>query len=390
MPRHRLAVLVLAAACVFGATRAQAAAAPANLLLNPGFEQSLPDHPWMPAGWDTSRAGLPSVFFGRDTLVAHGGQYAVSVANLSQLIPMAHNWSQRLVVDSKLWGKDLVFSVWTKTNSLDGRAYILLQAYRDTVSKMAAIWHVDRDSALDRLNMQRVDDDLFTLGWARSTFSEPETGWVKREVRVFCPPSVNVVFVRVGMLGTGQVLIDDASLTAVPALAAKAPKPGENLLADPGFEGDCNAWEFSMPPFEGTRIDRDDSMAHGGKASIRMASGIGQFVLSRTGVCQVVCNRALAGKRVRLSGWVRTDSLDSKAYLKIYAHTMDGVKQVPPADQFSHTVPWTKTSLEMDLPSDTFAVWAWFCYDGPRAGLVHFDDCSLEVLGPSKSERAAR
>jgi len=303
---------------------------------------------------------------------------------------MGHNWSQRILVDPKLWGKDLVFSVWTKTNSLDGRAYILLQAYRDSVSKMAAVWGVDRDSALDRLNMQRIDDDLFTLGWSRNSFSEPQTEWVRREVRVFCPPSVNVVFVRIGLLGTGQLLIDDASLTAVPALPAKAPKPGENMLVDAGFEGDCNAWELSMPPFTGTKIVRDESTAHSGQASILMVSGIGEFVLARTGVCQVFCNRALAGKRVRLSGWVRTDSLQSRAYLKIYAHTMTGVKQIPPAAQFSNTVPWTKTSLEMDLPDDTFAVWAWFCYDGPRTGVVRYDDCSFEVVGPSKAERATR
>jgi hypothetical protein len=121
-----------------------------------------------------------------------------------------------------------------------------------------------------------------------------------------------------------------------------------------------------------------------------MISGIGQFVLSRSGVSQVVCNRALAGKRVRLTGWVRTDSLDSKAYLKLYAHTMNGVKQIPADAQFSNTVPWTKTTLEMDLPDDTFAVWAWFTYDSPRPGVVRFDDCSLEVLGPAKTSHAAR
>jgi hypothetical protein len=252
---------------------------------------------------------------------------------------------------------------------------------------MAAVWGVERDSALDRMGFQRVDDPLFSLGWARSTFSEHETGWVKREVRVYCPPSVNVVFVRIGIFGTGQILVDDASLTAVPAAPARAPKPGENLLADPGFEGDCNAWEFSMPPFEGMKVERDSAVAHSGKASIRMISGIGQFVLSRSGVSQVVCNRALAGKRVRLTGWVRTDSLDSKAYLKLYAHTMGGVKQIPADAQFSNTVPWTKTTLEMDLPDDTFAVWAWFTYDSPRPGVVRFDDCSLEVLGPAKASR---
>ena len=98
-----------------------AAKAPANLLLNPGFEQSLPGHPWMPAAWDTSESGLPTVFFGRDTFLVHGGEYAITVANVSTVWPMSHNWSQTLKIDRAWWGKDAVLSVWTRSNGLQGR-----------------------------------------------------------------------------------------------------------------------------------------------------------------------------------------------------------------------------------------------------------------------------
>ena len=129
---------------------AQAAAAerPAvNLLVNPDFELPLPGHPWMPAGWDTSVSGLPSVFFGRDTFLVHGGRYAVSVANLSTLVPMAHNWNQSFVIDRSWWGKDAVLSVWTRSNGLLGRAFVREVVYRDTLSKMAKLWGVSRDRA---------------------------------------------------------------------------------------------------------------------------------------------------------------------------------------------------------------------------------------------------
>ena len=191
---------------------ADASAKPRNLLANPGFEtppvmtlrtpegrDTTLEHPWMPSAWDTSRAGLPSVFFGRDTFLVHSGTFSASVANVSSLFPMAHNWSQRVLVGKEAWGKDLVFSVWTRSNGLEGRAYVLLQAYRDTISKMAVEWNVDRDMAARRLNINRVDDPLIDLGWKRQNFIEQETPWVRREVRVYCPPSVNIVFVRVGM-----------------------------------------------------------------------------------------------------------------------------------------------------------------------------------------------
>ncbi len=139
-PALRIALALGAlSACLAG----PAPAAPTgNLLANPGFENTMADQPWMPAAWDTSWSGMPTVFFGRDTLVAHSGRYSVSVANVSTLIPLWHNWSQTLVVGPEMWNKDVVLSVWTRSNGVQGRAYILLQAYRDTVGKMARLWKV--------------------------------------------------------------------------------------------------------------------------------------------------------------------------------------------------------------------------------------------------------
>ena len=92
----RLALaLGLLIACL--AARAQAAST-GNLLANPGFEKTVGGHAWMSTAWDTSTVALPTIFFGRDTTSAHSGRYAVSVANVSTLIPLWHNWSQSLVV----------------------------------------------------------------------------------------------------------------------------------------------------------------------------------------------------------------------------------------------------------------------------------------------------
>jgi hypothetical protein len=390
MTRPRIALVFVAlAACMLGAPRAEARFVSKNLLKNPGFEQPLPDHEWMPAGWDTSISGLPTVFFGRDTLLALKGSYSVSLANLSVLFPMGHNWSQALLVDStavgrKMWGKDLVFSVWTRSIGIEGRAYILLQAYRDTISKMSLIWGVDRDAAQRRLNIKAVDDPLIDLGWKRQFFTANQTEWVRREVRVYCPPSVNVVFVRLGLQGTGQVMFDEASLTVEDPLPAKAPGPGENLLAEPGFEADGAGWEFSMPAYRGMRIDVDSTVAHTGKHAVRCESGEGEYVIARSGACQVICNRALQGKRLRLTAWCKTDSLKGTAYTKIYCHTLGGMRQVPQGQQFGATTDWTQTTLEMDVPSDTYAIWAWCAWDAPVPGLVWWDDASLEVIGPAE------
>jgi hypothetical protein len=102
-----------------------------------------------------------------------------------------------------MWGKDLVFSVWTRSIGIEGRAYVLLQAYRDTISKMSLIWGVDRDAAQRRLNIKAGGRPLLDLAGS-AVLHENETEWVRREVRVYCPPSVNVIFVRLGCRARGR------------------------------------------------------------------------------------------------------------------------------------------------------------------------------------------
>jgi hypothetical protein len=363
------------------AAAAPARAATVNLLDNGGFVKSLGEHPWMPSGWDTSRAGFSSVFFGRDTLEPHGGSYSVSVANASGTYPLAPNWSQALIVDRNIWGKDLVFSVWTRTMGLEGRAYIKLEAYRDTISKMSKIWRVPRDAAGRRLEITPIDDPILNLGWQREYFSDPETDWIRREVRVYIPASVNIVFVRCGLVGTGQLMLDDASLTLETARPMAAPALRTNLLADPGFEENGNAWEYSLPPYPDMHAERDSTVAHSGKSSLLFTSPAAGMVQTRAGVSQVFNNRALAGKRLRLTGYIKCDSLRSSAFVSLFCQTISGVVQNVSTDVISGTTGWEKSTVEIDVPPDAYAVWAWMSYTAPTPGRVHFDDASLVVVG---------
>jgi hypothetical protein len=370
--------------------KARRAAVGENLLLNPGFEAPLKGHAWLPAAWDTSETPLPTVFFGRDTFQVHGGNYAVNVANLSTQYPMWHHWVQSVVIGPEAWGKDLVFSVWTRSNGLDGRAYVMMQAYRDTVGKMAKIWDMERDAAGKRLGLNKVDDPLIDYGWKREYFSDSETPWVRRELRVFVAPSTNIVYLRLGLFGTGQVVFDDASLVLAPALPAPTVPLHTNLLADPSFEGDGNAWEYAMPAYENMVVVQDTTVAHTGRASIRSEGGLSGMVMTRAGVCQVFSNRNLAGLRLRLSGFIRTDSLQGNAFLKIYCHTPAGMVQSDASPSFGMNSPWSECRVEMDVPRDTYEVWAWMVYNAPVYGRVYFDDARLEALGPATAAPAPR
>jgi hypothetical protein len=369
-------------------TAAATARSGVNLLVNPGFEDPLPGHAWMPAGWDTSQTPLPTVFFGRDTFLVHGGRYSVNVANLSTTYPMWHHWVQSVLVRPEDWGKDLVFSVWTRSNGLQGRAYVMVQAYRDTIGKMAKIWDMERDAAAKKLNMPGVNDPLISFGWKREYFSEPETDWVRRELRVYVAPTTDIVYVRLGIFGTGQVVFDDASLTLEPALPPAPVPMHANLFSDPSFEGDGNSWEYAMPSYEGMQVVRDTTVAHTGRASIRAEGGMSGMVQTRAGVCQEFSNRNFAGKHLRLSGYIKGVDFKGNGFVKIYCHTLHGLVQSQAAPTFSGTVDWSQSVTEMDVPPDTYEIWAWLVYDAPAEGRVYFDDGDLEATGLAQTPAA--
>jgi hypothetical protein len=331
-------------------------------------------------------ADLPTVFFGRDSFIVHGGKWAVNVANMSAAFPMGHNWSQTLLVGPETWGKTAVLKVWTRNNGVDGRAYILLQAYQDSVTRMSRIWNVDRDEAFRRLGINKIDDPLLDLGWRRTQFDEPLTEWVQREARAYVPRGTNVLFVRCGLLGTGQVLYDDASLTL-----EKAPPPtpypkGENLFAEPGFEHHGLAWDVAIPPYEGSKVVIDSSVAHSGRCSVKFTDFYDGLAETRIGVAQPFEGRRMRGQRVRLTGWFKGDSLQGTALLKIYAHGLrTHVLQSPAAELLSGTWDWKQLAIELDIPDDAELVWASLFAIAPARGTVWVDDATFEVVGPSHS-----
>ena len=213
--------------------------------------------------------------------------------------------------------------------------------------------------------------------------------WVRREVRAIFPPSTNVIVVRCGLFGVGQMLFDDASLTAETAAPAAEPPVGVNLLADPGFEGDGNLWEYSLPPFPGARAERDTTVRHSGTASIHLWGSTAGDIPSRSAVCQVFANRAFAGKHVRLTAWVKTVSLQTQAYLKVFSSTPHGDVHEAAIGQINGTTDWTQVSLDANVPADAYQVWVWLNYNLPSTGDVYWDDASFEVLGPAKEQAAA-
>lgn len=381
----RLAPVALGLVVWLLAAPAARAADGENLLRNPSAEEGTLVSP---AAWDTTLSDLPTVRFAWDGQTAHSGSRSLYVINTSDLIPLWHNWSQTLLGANDLGGKELTLRAWVKTRAVTGKAYLLLQAYRDTVLIEAAKAAVPRLEMRPRMGIKPADDPQLELGWARKQISGDHPEWTPIEARLYIPPSTNVVIVRGGLLGIGEAWFDDFSLTAAPARPERPFPLGKNLLVDPGFEGNLDDWDFSMPPVEGLRI-HVDAVAHSGLQSCLIESQRRWRMEIWSHVFQVFNTRALSGKRVRLSGWYKSEDLKNTfACFSVSATGMYGTFAPVVSNAWSGTNDWTFASYEIDIPPDTYTVWVRAVLN-TGAGKVWFDDLRFEVLGDSPKPAAA-
>jgi hypothetical protein len=292
-----------------------------------------------------------------------------------------HNWNQMISNAGNLVNKDLELTAWVRSSQMGGggRGYVMLQAYRDTVMNKALAEGITREQARVQMGYKFADDPQLETGWARRYFSGDLEEWTPLKVRMHVPPTTNLVVIRLGIFGSGQVWFDDAQLAVRPA-ATTPIALGKNLLANPGFERVLDEWEFSMPPTPQATIQRDSTVARTGRFSAKFTSPVKAAFQTYMNACQVWNARNLSGRRVRLSGWGKTQDLTDSAYLSVFSTGLYGVEGSLAGDAFTGTRDWSFYSVEFDVPKDTYTVWA---RAGMQAspGTTWWDDLKFEVLG---------
>jgi hypothetical protein len=101
-------------------------------------------------------------------------------------------------------------------------------------------------------------------------------------------------------------------MIGVNAFAADAPKA--NMLDNPGAEQGKNAepsvWYQAKIPADGLKLSRDDQQVHGGKYSFYIENSHKYDEQVSNNWAQDLENTP-AGKRVRLSGWIKTQDADA-------------------------------------------------------------------------------
>ena len=313
----------------------------------------------MPAAWDTSRAGLPTVFFGRDTFA--GAQRPL----LGERRQRQHAASRcgttgarRCVVGPRDVGQGRgVLGVDAQQRRRRAAPTSCSRPTATPARKMPRSGRSPRDTRAHAPRHQQGRRSERRPGLeARSTSPSPRPTWVRREVRVFVPPRTNVLVVRCGLFGTGQVMFDDASLTLEPALPPRRrSRWATNLLADSGLRGQRRRLGVLAAALRrACAVRTRHHWSHGGRESVRFDAANQGRVEARAGV--VPGDRQSQARRQARPphglGQDRQPARD-RPTSRSTVTTHDGDVHESAPRQFGGSTPWTEAAIEMDVRTPT-------------------------------------
>ena len=162
-------------------------------------------------------------------------------------------------------------------------------------------------------------------------------------------------------------------------------------LLSPAAGASPRAWELSATSPESYLARQDREVFHGGRGSGCLKSVGPVTPRSFAVLLQKIDGQAFQGRRVRMSGYIRTVNVTGWAGMWMRVDP-----RVGPALEFdnmqnrpiSGTTPWTRYSIELNVPPEGDSIHFGALLTG--AGEVWLDDVTFEKLGvalPASKER---
>ncbi len=142
-------------------------------------------------------------------------------------------------------------------------------------------------------------------------------------------------------------------------------------------------WGWSAwlnPDIPGDEVGLDSTVRHHGRQSFRISRSVASPLTHRLG--KSIDPSAVAGKRLRFSGWVRTQDLEGgHAGLAVQANGRKGLRIDTLGARVTGTSPWRHYVTEIVVDSATGSAQFWLSVGG--TGTVWFDDLKVEIDGRS-------
>jgi hypothetical protein len=339
----------------FGGRRKGAATVPTATALTEGAA---------PKGWLLSGSDRSDYAAAVDTSVKHGGQASGSLRSTTAHAKGFGTLMQSVVKDAYR-GKRLRFSAMVKA---------------DQVANWAGLW-----MRVDRPNQRTGAFDNMEERAIKGT-----KDWARYEVVLDVDADASDVAFGVLLSGAGQVWIDDAALEVVGkdvAPTTKAwPSETKNLdfeTAPPTTDGAPPPWAKWGDKSSEYAIAWDPSVKHAGRGSGSLRA-IAASPKGFGALTQTIAATAYRGKRVRLTGFLKTADVKSWAGMWMRVDDVDH-----PTSAFDNmkdrplkgTTDWTRCEVVLDVSRDAKDIAFGSVLDG--AGQVWLDDASLAVVDGS-------
>ena len=307
---------------------------------------------------------------GRDKITAHSGTSSVTIKSLSDK-PQHFRAITQGIRANAYRGKRLCLSGYLKSNA---------------VTSWSGLWlrvdGVDRELAFDNMFSRAV---------------KGTTDWTQYKVVLDVPDAAGAIYFGVAMDGTGQIWADDLTLEVVDpnqiaTTDTHASEPSQLVNLD--FEtAPTNDSPGAIPgwiPNGGSQYDcsRDTSVRHGGTASATLKSRsdkANNFVP----IIQAIAADAYRGKRVRLTGYLKTDKVKQWAGLWMNVAgtneslTFDNMHDGQKDRSVKGTTDWQPYSIVLDVPQAAQSIRFGALLSGP--GQLWVDDLALETVDPQQT-----
>jgi hypothetical protein len=319
----------------------------------------------LPQGWDQPgtlpHSGGEGYEVTADPDVAHGGKSSGRIRLVNERTHSFGTLTQAVAADD--WrGKRLRLSGWLRSAGV--------------TSGSGGLWlRVDPDLGFDNMNDRGV----------RGT-----TGWSRYEVVLDVPQEATEIAFGALLSGNGTLWVDDLGLEAVgkevpttnPRAHATAAPINLDFEGEAGPAGGPSGWSGRSD----TGYERavDHQVAHGGKSSGRLrAKGKGLSEDDFATFTQGLAPEAWRGKRVRLSGWLRSENVNT-GWGGLWMRVDGPRSQTLAFDNMYRrgvhgTTEWRAYAVVLDVPDAATGIAFGALLSGD--GTLWVDDLTFEVVG---------
>lgn len=300
-----------------------------------------------------------------DSQTHHGGTASMHVTSTTSNPPALTTYFQDLAA-APFAGIRLRFSGYIKTADVKGGAVLYLRIEETNGSA------IGKQFAFDNGPSEQVTG---TTDWTRYD--------MVADVPADIPANSHIIF-GFAVHGTGEVWFDDFQIEQVGTDVNTTAREQLTQTTNLGFEDGLSGWWWVHTQQQGAcSSGLDRATAHSGSTSAHVeCSTVLPGVLTVAEANQDVDASSYAGKRVRVSAYIKTQNVEDSANLVI---AVIGPNLSWPAnvdtsgDPPKGTAGWKKYDLVIDIPSDVTDVVYGINLVGK--GQAWMDDVQVEVVG---------